>query len=74
MLEFNFLYFHIALLHFLKHNNLGGFSLQHAAHECYNSLYSKISSRIIYISICSFEKFRLTISLGIFLLKHVRVP
>lgn len=40
MLEFNFLYFHIALLHFLKHNNLGGFSLQHAAHESYNTVFT----------------------------------
>lgn len=40
MLEFNFLYFHIPLLHFLEHNNLRGFSLQHAAHECYNRVFT----------------------------------
>lgn len=40
MLEFNFLYFHILLLNFLEQNNLRGFSSQHAAHECYNRVFT----------------------------------
>lgn len=40
MLEFNFLYFHIPLLHFLEHNNLRGFSLWHGAYECYKRVFT----------------------------------
>lgn len=35
MLEFNFPYFHIPLLHFLEHNNLRVFSLWHGAYQSY---------------------------------------